>query len=120
MSRKYFHAMNALKFSQQIQSVVGVKLFFCQNLDKSAYALKMSYDFDCIRSLSRTVSAESGDRTWEDMMSVLQTDMDFLSRKQGILDKEQQLLDKEESLSQRQKDLEEYEKEVSKIKEMRR
>ncbi|OWF43846.1 probable serine/threonine-protein kinase kinX [Mizuhopecten yessoensis] len=69
-------------------------------------------------SLSRTVSAESGDRAWEDMLSLLQVDMDFLSRKQAVLDKEQQMLDKEESLAQRQKDLEEYEKEINEIERM--
>ncbi|XP_033734714.1 probable serine/threonine-protein kinase kinX isoform X2 [Pecten maximus] len=69
-------------------------------------------------SLSRTVSAESGDRAWEDMLSILQVDMDFLSRKQAVLDKEQQMLDKEESLSQRQRDLEEYEKEINEIERM--
>ncbi|XP_060066046.1 E3 ubiquitin-protein ligase BRE1A-like [Ylistrum balloti] len=70
------------------------------------------------KSLSRTVSAESGDRAWEEMLSILQVDMDFLSRKQAVLDKEQQMLDKEESLSQRQKELEEYEKEVNEIERM--
>ncbi|XP_069116410.1 interaptin-like isoform X2 [Argopecten irradians] len=70
------------------------------------------------KSLSRTTSAESGDHAWEDMLSILQVDMDFLSRKQAVLDKEQQMLDKEESLSQRQKELEEYEKEINEIERM--
>jgi len=53
-----------------------------------------------------------GDKAWEDMLSTLQLDMDFLARKQTILDREQEMIDKEESLSNRQKEMEEYEKEV--------